>query len=185
MATNNPTTTKVITGVVRFSYLNVFTPKAIEVGQDEKYSVSLLIPKNDTATLSKINAVIETLKEQAKQKYNGKLPAKFKLPLNDGDVDRDDEAYEGHYFVNANAKTQPGLVDKNLQPIIDPEELYSGCYGRASITFYLFDKNGNRGIACGLNNLQKIKDGDYLGGRVKAEIDFADDFDTTDDEDLF
>lgn len=182
MSTNQSTATKVITGKVRFSYLHVFEPYSMEEGQDKKYSVSLLIPKSDKVTLAKINKAIEAAKELAKSKFGGKLPAKFKLPVNDGDIDRpDDEAYAGHYFINANAKTKPGLVDKDTNPIMDQDELYSGCYGRASITFYPFDVSGNRGIACGLNNLQKLKDGDPLGGRVSAEVDFADSFEDDDD----
>lgn len=173
--TTTPNSTKVVTGVVRFSYLNVFTPKAIEPGAPEKYSVSLLIPKDDAKTLTKIKSVIDLLKEQAKVKYNGKLPANFKLPLRDGDVDReDDEAYAGHYFVNANATTKPGLIDERGNKIIDPDELYSGCYGHASVNFYLYDKSGSRGIACGLNSLMKTKDGDFLGGKSSPEVDFAD-----------
>lgn len=177
MANNPSTTTKVITGMVRFSYLHVFEPHAIEEGQEKKYSVSLLIPKSDTKTVELIQQAVRTATEQARAKMGGKLPPKFKLPLNDGDLDRpDDPDYAGHYYVNASAKTRPGVVDKNLQPIIDPEEMYSGCYGRASITFYPFDKAGNRGVACGLNNVQKLKDGEYLGGRTSAENDFADPF---------
>lgn len=176
MATNNAISTKVVTGVVRFSYCNVFTPKAIEAGGEEKYSVSLLIPKNDAMTLRRIQVVLDALKEQAKQKFD-KMPANFRLPLRDGDAERgDDDAYKGHYFVNANCKTKPGVVDKDLNPILDQNEVYSGCYGRASISFYLFDKKGNRGIACGLNNLQKLKDGESLGGRVDAASDFGDGF---------
>jgi Protein of unknown function (DUF2815). len=176
------TSTKVITGKVRFSYLHVFEPQAIGEGE-KKYSVSLLIPKEDTLTLGRIHKAVEAAKEIAKTKFGGKLPPKFKLPMNDGDVDRpDDAAYAGHYHINANAKTRPGVVDKDLNPIIDQEEVYSGCYGRASVTFYPFDTNGNRGIACGLNNIQKLKDGEHLGGRVAAEVDFAQGFE--DDEDF-
>lgn len=188
MTTTNPaTSTKVVTDLVRFSFLNVFTPKAIEPGGEEKYSVSLIIRKDDAKTLAKINKVIELLKEQAKQKFGGKIPANFKLPLRDGDTERDDEAYRGCYFVNASAKTKPGVVDANLNAILDPEQVYSGCYGRASVNFYLFDKSGNRGIACGLNNLQKLKDGEHLGGRMPADVDFGDGFGESfaDNDDIF
>ena len=108
-----------------------------------------------------------------------------KLPLRDGDVEReDDEVYAGHYFVNANANTKPGIVDKHGQPIMDSTEFYSGCYGYASISFYPFNANGNRGIACGLNNLMKTADGDPLGGRSRAEDDFKDLIDDTEDDDF-
>lgn len=172
--------TKVITGLVRFSYAQVFTPKAVNEGDEPKYSVSILIPKSDTATIEKINKAIEAAKAQgiAKIGKNGKIPANIKLPLRDGDLEReDDETYADHYFLNASSFRQPGIVDKDRQAIIDPDEFYSGCYGRASINFYAFNSNGNKGIAVGLNNLQKLKDGERLAGGASAEEDFADDYD--------
>lgn len=115
-------------------------------------------------------------------KFGGKIPANLKLPLRDGDTDReDDENYANSYFVNANCKTAPGIVDKSRQPIIDKTEFYSGCYGHASISFYAFNSNGNKGIACGLNNLMKTRDGEPLGGRNTAEVDFAGMYDDDDD----
>lgn len=179
----NEVNTKVITGIVRFSYLHVWEPAKIEGSDEEKYSVSLIIPKNDTATLKAIKKAIEAAKEAGRaSKFGGKIPANLKEPLRDGDIDReDDEVYSNSYFINANCKTQPGLVYKNGQRIIDSTELYSGCYGRASITFYAFNSNGNKGIACGLNNLMKVKDGEPLGGRSMAEDDFADYFEDDDD----
>ncbi|CQR25020.1 phage protein [Streptococcus varani] len=179
-------TTKVITGKnTRFSYLNANEPKSIN-GSLPKYSVSLIIPKDDVETIDKIKAAIElAYKEgESKLKGNGKtVPALslLKTPLRDGDLERpDDEAYQNAYFVNANSPHKPGVVDGNRQEIIDTSELYSGIYGRASITFYAFNSNGNKGIACGLNNLQKLRDGEPLGGRTRAEDDFA----TEDDDDF-
>ena len=184
----NPT--KVITGVqTRWSYANVWTPTAMAEGAKPKYSVSLIIPKSDTVTIQKIKAAIKAAYEegQSKLKGNGKsVPplAAIKTPLRDGDVERpDDEAYQNAYFVNANSPTAPGIVDADRQPIIDTSEVYSGVYGRASITFYAFNSNGNKGIACGLNNLQKIADGEPLGGKTRAEDDFAD-LDDEDDDDF-
>lgn len=175
---NNPT--KVITGVnTRWSYANVWHPKAINGGAP-KYSVSLIIPKSDTATVNKIKAAIQAAYDdgEAKLKGNGKsVPplSALKTPMRDGDLERpDDDAYKNAYFINANSATAPGIVDSDRQPIIDTSEVYSGVYGRASINFYAFNSNGNKGIACGLNNLQKIKDGDPLGGKSRAEDDFAD-----------
>ena len=173
----NPT--KVITGVnTRWSYANVWDPKSIDGGKP-KYSVSLIIPKDDTATVNKIKAAIQAAYEegQSKLKGNGKtVPplSAIKNPLRDGDLEKpDDAAYAGCYFVNANSATAPGVVDADRQPIIERSEVYSGVYGRASINFYAFNVNGNRGIACGLNNLQKIRDGEPLGGRASAESDFG------------
>ena len=173
--------TKVITGKVRFSYVNIFKARGFN-GGDEKYSICLLIPKDDQATLDKIEkAVQEAIKEGISSKWNGKKPANLKLPLRDGDEDRPEAPeYAGMYFLNANSTQKPGIVDKDLVEIIDPEEVYSGCYGRASINFYAFNSNGNKGIACGLNNLQKIRDGEPLGGKSRAE----DDFDTEEDDDF-
>lgn len=178
--------TKVITGVnTRWSYANAWEPKAMEGGKP-KFSVSLIIPKSDTVTVGKIRAAIEEAYRdgQSKLKGNSKsVPAlsTLRTPLRDGDLERqDDPAYANAYFVNANSTTAPGVVDANRNEILDKSEVYSGCYGRASISFYAFNANGNKGIACGLNNLQKIKDGEPLGGRASAESDFA----TEEDEDF-
>lgn len=169
---------KVITGKVRFSYVNVKEPKSIN-GSDPKYSVSLIIPKEDKCTLKKVTTGIEEAKKEGVVKLGGKIPANLKTPLRDGDIDRpDDEAYANSYFINANSKVKPGIVDKNVQPILDQSEFYSGCYGRASIVFYAYNANGNKGIACGLQNLQKIEDGEPLGGHSRAE----DDFDAVEDD---
>ena len=174
---NNPT--KVITGVnTRWSYVNAWEPKSINGGAP-KYSVSLIIPKSDTKTLEKIRAAIQAAYEegQSKLKGNGRsVPAlsALKTPLRDGDAERpDDEAYANSYFINANSGTAPGIVDADRNPILERSEVYSGVYGRASINFYAFNSNGNKGIACGLNNLQKIRDGEPLGGKSRAEDDFA------------
>ena len=174
---NNPT--KVITGInTRWSYVNAWEPKSINGGAP-KYSVSLIIPKSDTKTLEKIRAAIQAAYEegQSKLKGNGRsVPAlsALKTPLRDGDAERpDDEAYANSYFVNANSGTAPGIVDADRNPILERSEVYSGVYGRASINFYAFNSNGNKVIACGLNNLQKIRDGEPLGGKSRAEDDFA------------
>ena len=180
---------KVITGKdTRWSYCNVWEAKAIN-GGTPKFSVSLLIPKTDSVTVKKIKAAIEAAyrEGEAKLKGNGKtVPplTAIKTPLRDGDAERpDDPAYAGHYFVNANSATAPGIVDADCQPILTRSEVYSGVYGRASISFYAFNSSGNRGVACGLNNLQKIRDGEPLGGRASAESDFSD-FDDEDDDDF-
>ena len=176
MSKNFVNPTKVITGVnTRWSYANVWEAKSINGGAP-KYSVSLIIPKSDTKTIEKIKAAIQAAYEEgeSKLKGNGKtVPALsvLKTPLRDGDL----EAYANSYFVNANSGTAPGIVDADRQPIIDHSEVYSGVYGRASINFYAFNSNGNKGIACGLNNLQKMRDGEPLGGKTRAEDDFADD----------
>jgi hypothetical protein len=173
---NENQATKVVTGKVRFSYLHVWEPAAVEEGSQKKYSVSLIIPKSDTDTVARIKNAIQSALEAGKAKFGGKIPASLKLPLRDGDIERaDDDAYLNSWFLSANSSKQPGIVDQNVQPILRQDEIYSGCYGRASINFFAFNTNGNKGIACGLNNIQKLSDGELLGGRTTAEFDFADD----------
>lgn len=171
---NKNVSTKVVTGIVRLSYANVWEPKSINGGA-EKYSVSLIIPKSDTKTLSAINVAVDAAIKESAGKFGGKIPNKavLKLPLRDGDAERDDEAYKNAFFVNANSKVAPQVVDADCNAILDKTEIYSGVYARVSLTFYAFNSNGNRGIACGLGNIQKIRDGESLGGRSSAEDDFA------------
>ena len=170
----------------RLSYANIWEARQTMEGDRMQYSCSLLIPKSDTKTVAKIKTAIEAAyrEGEAKLKGNGKsVPALsvLKTPLRDGDLERpDNPAYAGSYFVNANAPSAPGIVDADRNPILTRSEVYSGVYGRASISFYAFNSSGNKGIACGLNNLQKIRDGEPLGGKASAESDFA-----TDDDDDF
>lgn len=174
----NPT--KVVTGTrTRWSYANVWEPKSIN-GSTPKYSVSLIIPKDDAVTVNKVKAAIQAAYEegQVKLKGNGRsVPSlnALKTPLRDGDMERpDDPTYANCYFINTNFAAAPGIVDADCNPILERSEVYSGVYGRASINFYAFNSNGNKGIACGLNNLQKIQDGEPLGSMSRAEDDFAD-----------
>ena len=175
---HNPT--RVITGVkTRWSYANVWEPKSIN-GDSPKYSVSLIIPKSDTKTMTAVKNAIQAAYDEGQSKLKGNsksVPAlsAIKNPLRDGDAERpDDETYKDSYFINANSATAPGIVDAARQPILERSEVNSGVYDRASINFYAFNSNGNKGIACGLNNLQKISDGEPLGGKTRAEDDFAD-----------
>lgn len=166
------TGTKVTTGKVRLSYAHLFEPHAID-GNEPKYSVSVIIPKSDKETLQAIKEAVAEAKEQGKAKFGGKIPANLKTPLRDGDVEReDDEAYAGCYFLNANSKNKPGVVDINVQPVLDATEVYSGCYARLTINFYAYSASGNKGIAAGLGNVQKLEDGEPLGGFTRAEDDF-------------
>ncbi|MEI7027134.1 DUF2815 family protein [Paenibacillus sp. y28] len=194
MAIDNQTT-KVITGKVRLSYTHVFEPQSID-GGDAKYSTAILIPKSDKETLRKIKAAVDAAKELGKSKWGGKIPANCKTPLRDGDEERpDDEAYAGHYFLNASSKNKPGIAkpigkDANgktkFQEITDTTEVYSGCYAKVSLNFFPFDAKGNRGIAAGLNNIVKIQDGDFLGGRSSVSDEFADEeFDNDGDDEDF
>lgn len=182
---NQVNSTKVVTGKVRFCYVNVFEPTAMNEGDTPKYNVCILIPKSDTATIDKIKKAIEAAKEAGKAKLadkNGRIPVNLKLPLRDGDKERlDDPAFEDHYFINANSMRQPSIVDRSLSPIMSRDEFYSGCYGRASINFYAFNVQ-SKGIAAGLNNLQKLEDGEMLAGGSTAEEDFGGDNAVRDDD---
>lgn len=180
MADQIKTNTKAVTGKIRMSYVNLFTARAMVEGQDPKYSLCVLIPKSDKETVNKINSAIDAAKKAGASLWGGKIPANLKTPLRDGDEERpDQEEYAGHYFLNATSKQKPGVVDKNLNEILDQTEVYSGCYGRVSLNFYAFNQAGNKGIGCGLQNVQKLADGESLAGRTRAE----DDFDAVDDED--
>ena len=164
----------------RCSYLHCWEPDSVN-GGDPKYSVSAIIDKKDTKTIAAIKAAIEQAKKDSISKWGGKIPANLKLPLRDGDIDRpDDEAYAGCYFFNANSRQAPQVVDARVQPILDQSEVYSGCYGKISVTFYGYNSNGNRGVAAGLGNIQKLRDGESLGGRSNA----ADDFQTEEEDDF-
>lgn len=178
--------TKVITGLVRFSYASVFEPKAASEGSEPKYSVQLLIPKKNKETLKAIEEAVNAAAVLGKAgKFNNKDPKKisnFKWPLRDGDEEKadEDENYKGMMFLNASSAQKPQVVDADRDPI-GPEDFYSGCWGRASINFYAYSVNGNRGIAAGLNNLQKRKDDENLTGRASAESEFDDGFESDDD----
>lgn len=191
--TQNAKPTKVVTGKVRFSYANVWEPKQMmengkPVGKP-KYSVVLLIPKKNKADIKRIEDAIAVAKELGKAStWKGKIPAGLKMPLHDGDekFNEDPEKYapyEGMVYLSAKSDTKPGIIDKAGNEIIERDEFYSGCYGKASVNFYPFD-NVSKGIGCGLNNLMKTEDGENLGGgRAAATEDFADDI-SADEDDL-
>ena len=167
----------------RISFANIWEPKAIN-GGDEKYSVSCLIPKSDKKTLARIQKAVEAAKEDGKtRKWSGKIPPNLKLPLRDGDIDRpDDENYEDCYFLNASSKDAPQVVDRKVNPVLDPMMVYSGCDCNVSVNFYAFNANGNRGVAAGLGNIQFVRDGERLSGKASADADF--DALEDDDEDV-
>src|SRR5699024_3693009 len=138
----NPT--KVITGVVRLSYANVWEPKSINGGK-EKYSVRVIIPKSDMKNLEAIEKEVDAAIEEEREKISVNIPNNqtLKLLLRDGDIDRlDDEADADSFFVNANSITPPQIVDADINPILERSEVYSGVYARVSINFYAFNSNG-------------------------------------------
>ena len=181
--------TKCVVGKARASYVHVFRPTSINPdGSDPKYSVSLIIPKSDTALVEKIKGCIKAAYTQGMaSKWGNKAPKPWKNPLRDGDEERSDKPeYVDCYFINASCKTKPGvckkagtkMVDGKKKNIIvditDENELYSGCWVFAAVNFYPFSVSGSKGVACGLDNLLKAEDGEMLGGRTSAESDFGD-----------
>lgn len=177
---------KVVFGPCRLSYTHLFSKYAPEGDPaNGKFMTNVLIPKDEKETIAAIQLAIEAGKKSAiVSKWGGKEPKKLDMPMRDGDVDKeDDDVYAGCYFVNAKSNTRPGIVDKHKAPIVDEEEIYSGVWAIVSVTFYGYDVSGNRGVACGLNNIMKFKDGERLGGRASADTDFAD-IDMEDDDDL-
>lgn len=181
MPPSTPSATKVVTGKVRLSYCHVFQPFSNNDGEP-KYSTVILIPKTDKTTVRKIKEAQQAALEAGKAKtFGGKIPANWKNTLHDGDEDADLEKnpeYEGHYYMSVSSKTKPGVVDQKLNEIIDSTEVYSGCYARVSINAFPYSQQGNKGVSFGLNHVQKMADGDFLGGRSRAE----DDFDELDDD---
>jgi len=190
MSNNGPIL--VTTGKVRLSYAHLTEAVALQEGQEKKFSASFIIPKSDKKTLEKIATAIKMATQRGiETKWGGKKPPKLKLPLRNGDEERpDDEAYADSYFINGNCKSRPFIVDEKKHEYISieaaDENVYSGCYVYANLSFYPFDAAGNKGIACGLNGVMKAGDGEPLSSRVSAETAFAeieteDEYDDLDD----
>lgn len=152
----------------RLSYANIWEPKQVNDTGDPKYSCCLLIKKSDTNALAAIRKAIEAIKADPASlaKWGGKLPPKLKEPLRDGDEEKDDENYEGCYFLNANANAdrRPRIIDRACNEVLDQDEVYSGCYAKVKVGFFSYSASGNRGIGAGLEVIQKIRDGERLSG---------------------
>lgn len=169
---------KIITGKIRMNYTNIFTKKSIE-GEEPRYSLSILIPKSDTKTISNINEAIFKSKEKGINIWKS-IVDNIKSPLRDGDIEKiDNEAYKNHYFLNATSKYKPGIVNKNLEEITDSSEIYLGCYGKVSLNFYPYNKDDTYGVGCCINNVQKISDGERI-----SISSAKDDFTIIEDEDI-
>lgn len=180
--------TQITTGRVRFSYLNVFQPRA-DISGKEKYSVMLIIPKSDTKTLGKIKAAVQAAKEAYVTKTGKKIPAQVKTTLHDGDrLSSSGNEYgkecKGAYVINVNSTRKPVLIYSDKTPITDEGELYSGCYGRAILNFYYYNTSGNSGVSAGLMGLMKLSDGEPLGAGIVTDEDWDDDFNDSDGDDL-
>ena len=172
--------TQITTGKVRFSYVSVFQPKLMPDGQTEKYSVTLLIPKADKTTLKKIDDAIKAAIEAFKAKKPGKkIPANLSNTLHDGDQPKesgDDYGPEckGCMVMTVSSKTKPVIVYSDKTPMTEPTELYSGCYGRAVLNFYVYDTAGKIGVTAGLNGIMKLEDGEPLAGGIVTDADWDD-----------
>lgn len=162
--------TEVLTPEFRAAFANVFTPKAAAEGQEAKYSMTMLFPK--TADISVLKAAVKAAITEKWGPEKEKWPKGLRLPFRDGDEKKEYDGYEGMTFCPTSSKTRPGLVDQNRVAIITPDEFYSGCYARATLQAFAYDKAGNKGVSWGLRNIQKIRDGEAFSGRVKAENDF-------------
>jgi len=164
---------QVVTGKVRLSYVHVFEPFANDEDDEKKYSCVVLIPKSDKATLKRLDDAIQAAAEAGKHsKFDGKIPANLTTTLHDGDEEADLEKnpeYEGHMYMSVSSKTKPGVVDQNVQPILDSSEVYSGCYARVQVGAFAYNYKGKKGVSFGLNHVQKVADGEFLGGRSRAE----------------
>lgn len=168
--------TKVVTGPVRLSYCHLFEPFSSFEGQDPKYSTVILVPKSDTKTVAAIQKAQKAALELGKAgKFGGSIPKNWKNTFHDGDEEADldkNPEYAGHWYMTVSNKTRPGIVDQQVNPIMDQTEVYSGCYARVSINAFPFNSSGSKGVSFGLNHVQKLKDGEPFGNITKAEDDF-------------
>lgn len=172
---------RIITGEVRLSYVNVWEPKEDNNG-NMRYSTAILIPKSDKNTIETIKNGISQAVNAWKEEF-GKVPKDLRLPLRDGD-ETDYPEYADHYFINAKSSQKPAIVNQQVQAVNDQSEIYSGVYARVSLSFYPYNVKGNRGIACGLGNIQKVRDGERLGGagaNAATEFDVIEGAQTPDD----
>lgn len=185
MATENQAT-KVIIGPVRLSFAHIWEPRGMDDSDPKKkYSCSMLIPKDKKSIIEAVEAAIKAAKDAGKGKWGGKIPGKLEVSFKDGDIEKPDlDEYAGMMFINAKSSTKPNVVDRKRQPILDQEEVYSGCWAYVSINFYPYDTNGNKGVAAGLNNIMKWKDDEAFAGRASAEDDFAEIEMVDEDDDL-
>lgn len=186
--------TNVTTGTVRFSFVHLTKPYAYTPGAEEKYSATILVPKSDVKTKKAIDAAIEAAKQRGlSDKWNGQAPKVLPTPVYDGDgVRPNGEEFgpecKGHWVFTASAKEdfKPEIVDANMQAILDPSEIYSGMYGRVNVNFYPYSYAGKKGIGCGLGPVQKLRDGESLGGgALSAAAAFGDGFEDEDDVNIF
>jgi hypothetical protein len=170
----------VVTEKCRLSYAHLIKPYMRPGATEEKYSVTVLLPKSDVVTKSRIDAAIEAAISEGVAQWGGR-PPKVALPVHDGDGQRESDGMpfgpecQGCWVFTASCKVDkpPRIVDRNVQDILDPREIYSGIFGKVGCDFFAYNSNGKKGIGCGLTNVQKLADGEPLGNRTSAEEDFG------------
>lgn len=172
----------VVTPKFKMGYPNLFKPRKNEMNRKDEYSVVALFDKGEDLSVLKKAAQEAIVKKWGADK--SKWPQNLRTPFRDqGEKGKIDEVTgkkilppgheEGAIFLNLRSQQKPGVVDENVQPILDEQQLYAGCYARASVSCYAYDHLGNRGISFGLGNIQKVADGEPMGGKLKAEMEFA------------
>ncbi len=171
---------QVTTGKVRLSYAHLFQPYVYQQGQEPKYSTTILVPKSDMATKQRIDAAVQAaIQSGIAEKWSGVRPPILAIPVYDGDGTRPSDGLpfgdecKGHWVFTASSKNPIAIVDANLNPIINQTEIYSGIYARVSVQFFPYNSNGKKGIGCGLGPVQKLEDGEPLGGTISAEAAFG------------
>ena len=166
---------------VRFSYCNLFQPKAPfnNPSGEPRYSTTILVPKSNAAAKAAIDqAIAQAIEEGVSGKWSGVRPPQPAICVHDGDGPRpsDGSAYgeecRGCWVFTASSRDKPFVVDGQVQPIIDPTQVYSGMWGNVSVNFYAYNQAGKKGVGCGLNGVQKTRDDDPLSGRVTAQDAF-------------
>lgn len=167
----------VTTGAVRASFVHIYQAVTPPGGGDPRYQITLLIPKSDINTIQALNAEIEQVKQANAQQFGGQTSG-LRVPLYDGDGVMPSgapwgEECRGCLVLRAASKEQPAIVDLNVQPLLSPNAVYSGCYVRASVNFYTYNQPMNKGVGCGLNAVQKIADGEPLANRISPEEAFG------------
>ena len=171
--------TSIRLGPVRFSYVNVFSPRRNPDGTPGKYGVCVIIPKTDKEAYKLFKDAYENAAQLGKtNKWNGRLPSKVVLPLHDGDDEKpDDEAFKGCWYFNCSSTNKPGVRVREAGMIVEAledDDFYSGCYGAVTVNLFPYNSNGNMGVGVGLNNVIKTEDGERLGGGRSADADFND-----------
>lgn len=168
---------KFVTPELRLSYCHLLEPRKMSENSQAKYGVTVLIPKSDTKLIKLIESKMEEAIAENQDKLKGKKAKALKMPLRDGDDKADENPeYEGHLFMNIASKDKPLIIDTDRNEVINSREIYSGMRGKVSFNFYAFDTDGNKGIACGLNAVQKTNDDEPFGASYRLE-DAVSDFD--------